>query len=88
VKIHNPTQPCVRALLAEARLRLAGAHQLDNAAAAATAARVLARDGFPRVSPAAIAAGLGAAWLPGRFQVLGQRAGRREHESACGCNVL
>ncbi len=33
-------------------------------------------------------AGLGAAWLPGRFQVPGQRAGRREHESARGCNAL
>ncbi|KAK9844056.1 hypothetical protein WJX81_003088 [Elliptochloris bilobata] len=54
----------------EARLQLVGAHQLDNAAAAVTAALALARDGFPRITHAAILAGLGAAVLPGRFQVV------------------
>ena len=55
---------------AEARLRLVGAHQLDNAATAVTAALALARDGYPRITPSTVLAGLGAAALPGRFQVL------------------
>ena len=46
-----------------------GAHQLDNAAAAVTAALALARDGFERITHAAILEGLNSAALPGRFQV-------------------
>lgn len=46
-----------------------GAHQLDNAAAAVTAALALARDGFERITHAAILEGLNCAALPGRFQV-------------------
>lgn len=46
-----------------------GAHQLDNAAAAVTAALALARNGFERITHAAILEGLNCAALPGRFQV-------------------
>jgi folylpolyglutamate synthase/dihydropteroate synthase len=46
-----------------------GAHQLDNAAAAVAAAACLRRHGLRRVDLAAVAAGLAAATLPGRFQL-------------------
>ena len=45
--------------------RLHGAHQRENAALAAEAARLLG------VGPAAVARGLEAAWWPGRFEVVG-----------------
>lgn len=51
------------------RLRLLGAHQLDNAAAAVAAAGCLRRHGLDRINLTAVAAGLEAATLPGRFQV-------------------
>ena len=53
----------------EVQLRLIGAHQLDNAAAAVAAAAVLKGQGFERLSLPAVVAGLEAATLPGRFQV-------------------
>lgn len=54
---------------ADVRLRLLGSHQLDNAAAAVAAAACLRRHGLERISLPAVAAGLEAATLPGRFQV-------------------
>ena len=56
------------------RLRLLGAHQLDNAAAAVAAAGCLRQQGFDRITLQSVAVGLGAAaataaLLPGRFQV-------------------
>eukprot|EP00887_Chlorella_sp_A99_P008060 scaffold12.g8060.t1 len=53
----------------EAELRLVGGHQLDNAATAVAAAAVLRERGFDRLSLPAVAAGLAAATLPGRFQL-------------------
>ncbi|PSC74504.1 dihydrofolate synthetase [Micractinium conductrix] len=50
-------------------LRLLGAHQLDNAAAAVAAAACLRRHGLDRIDLQAVAAGLEAATLPGRFQL-------------------
>lgn len=50
-------------------LRLLGAHQLDNAAAAACAAAVLKQQGFGGIALQSVARGLEAASLPGRFQV-------------------
>jgi folylpolyglutamate synthase/dihydropteroate synthase len=49
-------------------LRLLGAHQLDNAAAAVAAAACLRQHGLERIDLQAVAAGLEAAVLPGRFQ--------------------
>ena len=46
-----------------------GEHQLDNAATAIAAARILQLDGFPQICADAIAKGLSAANLLGRFQV-------------------
>ncbi len=46
-----------------------GDHQLDNAATAIAAARLLKGDGFPQINEDAIAEGLSTASLPGRFQV-------------------
>ena len=51
------------------RLQLLGAHQVDNAAAAVAAAACLRQHGLSRISLQAVAAGLEAATLPGRFQV-------------------
>lgn len=56
-------------LNAEVRIRLLGAHQLDNAAAAVAAAACLRRHGMRGIDMAAVAAGLAAAQLPGRFQL-------------------
>ncbi|KAL4858271.1 Dihydrofolate synthetase [Chlorella vulgaris] len=53
----------------EVRIRLLGAHQLDNAAAAVAAAACLRRHGMRGIDMAAVAAGLAAAQLPGRFQL-------------------
>ena len=55
-------------------MQLVGRPQRRNAETAATAALVLRRRGYPRVGIEAIVAGLGAARLPGRFQVI-RRAG-------------
>jgi hypothetical protein len=60
---HNPTLFC-----ADVALRLLGAHQLDNAAAAVAAAACLRQHGLERIDLQAVAAGLEAAVLPGRFQ--------------------
>lgn len=46
-----------------------GDHQLDNAATATAAARLLEDDGYPHISEDTIAKGLSTASLPGRFQV-------------------
>ena len=54
---------------AEVALQLVGRPQRCNAETAATAALVLRRRGYPRIDVGAIAAGLEAARLPGRFQV-------------------
>lgn len=51
------------------RLRLLGEHQLDNAAAAVAAAACLRQHGLDRIGLQAVAAGLEAATLPGRFQL-------------------
>ncbi len=48
---------------------LVGAHQRDNAVAAASAALVLRQQGFDRLGVPSILAGLARARLPGRFQV-------------------
>ena len=83
---------------ADVRLRLLGSHQLDNAAAAVAAAACLRRHGLERISLPAVAAGLEAATLPGRFQVRpsvprvraccaavgARRAGAALRSSACG----
>ncbi len=53
----------------EVELQLVGQPQRCNAETAATAALVLRRRGYPRVDVEAIATGLEAARLPGRFQV-------------------
>lgn len=53
----------------DVRLRLLGAHQLDNAAAAVAAAAQARRCGLERIDLQSVAAGLEAAQLPGRFQV-------------------
>lgn len=53
----------------DVRLRLLGEHQLDNAAAAVAAAACLRQQGLDRISLQAVAAGLEAATLPGRFQL-------------------
>ena len=74
-----------------------GAHQLDNAAAAVTAALALARDGFERITDAAIVEGLYCATLPGRFQVspnsthnstLSLMLSRHRNVSACSLGSL
>lgn len=54
---------------ADVDLQLMGAHQLDNAAAAITAAQHLRHDNFPQISGDTIVEGLSTASLPGRFQV-------------------
>lgn len=51
-------------------MQLLGAVQLDNAETAVAAALQLRKDGFSKLTDEAIAAGLAAATLPGRFQVL------------------
>ena len=51
-------------------MQLLGAVQLDNAETAVAAALQLRRDGFPKLTDEAIAAGLASATLPGRFQVV------------------
>ncbi|PRW57665.1 putative dihydrofolate synthetase isoform X2 [Chlorella sorokiniana] len=53
----------------DVRLRLLGEHQLDNAAAAVAAAARLRQHGLERIDLQAVAAGLEAATLPGRFQL-------------------
>lgn len=53
----------------DVELRLLGRHQLDNAAAAITAAAVLWEQGLGRLDLPAVAAGLATAELPGRFQL-------------------
>lgn len=64
-------------------LGLVGPHQCDNAAAAVTAAAQLAATGaFPSIKWAAVAAGLGAATLPGRFQIA--RLGGGDAEAGAG----
>ena len=62
----KPTQP--PSFTADVALRLLGAHQLDNAAAAVAAAACLQQHGLERIDLQAVAAGLEAAVLPGRFQ--------------------
>ncbi len=53
------------------RIRMAGRHQRENAATAVAALRVAAEAGLiPRPGPEAVRAGLAAAWLPGRSEVL------------------
>lgn len=61
---HAPLSP-----LSDVRLRLLGEHQLDNAAAAVAAAACLRQHGLDRIGLQAVAAGLEAATLPGRFQL-------------------
>ena len=51
----------------DVRIRLAGAHQRQNAAVAVAAAEALVPHGLP-LSSEAVRAGLEAAWLPGRFE--------------------
>ena len=65
---------------AELELQLVGRPQRRNAQTAATAALVLRRRGFPRITVDAIAAGLCAARLPGRFQA---RYGRSSLQMCC-----
>ncbi|MCC6177778.1 MAG: bifunctional folylpolyglutamate synthase/dihydrofolate synthase [Chloroflexi bacterium] len=52
-----------------ARLRLAGAHQRQNAALAVAAAEALTGDGLP-LTGNAVRLGLERAWLPARFEVI------------------
>ncbi|KAF8064668.1 hypothetical protein HT031_003470 [Scenedesmus sp. PABB004] len=52
------------------RVQLVGEHQAANVQAAVAAALVLEQRGWARITADAIRAGLEAAWLPGRFQVV------------------
>ncbi len=58
-------------------LSLLGAHQRKNLGLAVLAAEDLARSGFPRLGPDAIAAGAAACRWPGRLEVLALSGGRR-----------
>ena len=53
-------------------MRLLGPHQARNAGLAASAALLLSERGW-RVTDAALAAGLSAAWLPARFEVVSRQ---------------
>lgn len=66
----EPLQPCDGSFgVGGARLRLLGAHQLLNAAAAVRASWELAARGW-RVSADSVREGLAMTTLPGRFEVL------------------
>jgi len=56
-------------ILADLTVPLFGAHQASNAALAIRATRHM----LPQMAPEAIRAGLAAAWLPGRFEIVARR---------------